>query len=127
MTKKILIVVVVVVVAVAVWFVYKSMRSPEPLAAEVAAGLDISEVSMEGEVLTVGKDYAVVRAGRVQRTDQGNLVVMSDRVVFFTDKSRKESLAKLKVGETFTFYGTGADNPAGEEDFVANRVEVLGR
>ncbi|OHA92286.1 MAG: hypothetical protein A3J09_02280 [Candidatus Zambryskibacteria bacterium RIFCSPLOWO2_02_FULL_51_21] len=128
MTKKILIVVVLAAVVVAAWFVYKSLRKgAEPLSSEVAAGLNLSEVSFEGKVLILGKDYVTVRAGRVQRTDQGNMLVEYDKVVFFTDAARKASLAKLKAGDTATFYGTGADNPAGKDEFVANRVEVLKR
>ncbi len=127
MTKKILAYVLVAIVVVAAWFVYKNMRKPEPLSSEVAATLDISEVSLEGKVLAIGKDYVTVRAGRVQKTDQGNVLAAYDKTVLFTDEARKVSLAKLKVGDTAVFYGTGADNPPSKEEFLADRVEVLGR
>ena len=125
MKKNILIIVAVVIVVVVAWFVYKSVTGPEPLASELAATLDISELSLEGEVFAVGGNYVMIRAGRVQKTDQGNVLATYDIKVLFADEIRYESLAKLKAGDTAVFYGTGTDNPPGKEEFTANRVEVL--
>jgi hypothetical protein len=142
MTNKILIIVCLLIVVVAVgWFYNQRNKQADDglLSHERAATLEIAEISMEGSVISVGEDHLVVSAGRIERTERGNMLVNYDRVVRLSgmvqfakgderiEMSAAQVLQNLKVRDRVVFYGSGSANPIGSEEFTASRVDILNR
>jgi len=128
---------VVLLVVAGLWF-YFSNR-PEELASEKAAKLEIAGSSFEGEVMSISSSEAVIRSGKVERTEQGNQFVQYDKTISFADKIKFVSngeeieieladiISYIKVGDKAVFYGSGNINSPADETFIVDRVELLSR
>ena len=139
MTKKILAYVLVVVILVLAGYAFYKMKGGNALSSERAASLDIAEYSVEGQVVSIGKDSLVISTGRVERTAEGNQFVSYERTVRladtiqFSENAQKSEMgvAKLlqtvKVKDRVVFYGSGSANSLTEGDFTANRVDLISR
>ena len=122
MTKKILAyVLVIVILAVAGFAAYRVFNKPDELSSEKAVKLNLAEISFEGQVIAGG--VVTARAGRVQRTDEGNALVMYDREIIFSGTEGKNIFDNLKVGDKAVFYGKGDINSATDNSkFTAYKV-----
>ncbi|KKU50223.1 MAG: hypothetical protein A3F53_00975 [Candidatus Zambryskibacteria bacterium RIFCSPHIGHO2_12_FULL_48_10] len=124
MTKKILAyVLVIVILAVAGFAAYRVFNKPDELSSEKAVKLNLAEISFEGQVISIAGGVVTARAGRVQRTDEGNALVMYDREIIFSGTEGKNIFDNLKVGDKAVFYGKGDINSATDNSkFTAYKV-----
>ncbi len=141
--KYLIVLVVLLLVVLAGGWAYQFYNKPvEELASEVAAKLEVTTYSVEGDIFSIGTDNVVIKAARVERSEEGNVVTEYEKTIFFTNPvqfsakfkasvhpvalSRAELLSQFKVGDRAVFYGQGQLSADGNEDkFRAQRVDLL--
>ncbi|MBX4181399.1 hypothetical protein KW807_00870 [Candidatus Parcubacteria bacterium] len=121
------------------FWIYKQAK-PEELAAEKAEKLELSQISLEGQIAAVKEGSIVINASRVERSSEGNKVRQYEKEVFLNTQvifqasvtqtstevlSAKEVVSKVRVGDKAVFYGSGTVKSLEADKFTATKITIL--
>lgn len=143
MTKKFVLSILVLAVAGGALWTYYSNKD-QKLSYEIAADLPIAESSLEGEVVSETNDGVVIKTGRIERTEKGNVLVEYEKSIKFSDKidfvtklnpltikadvvSMSEALKRLEVGDRAVFYGAGKVDVTLADAFTVTKIELIAK